>query len=93
MGGAHDPTLAEVCHREARTLITLDVGFGDIRQYPPESHSGIILLRLRREDRPWVLSVCTSLVPALKEAKTIAGQLWVVSEHEVRIRAAGSGPS
>ena len=40
MGGADDSTLAHVCHRETRVLITLDVGFGDIRQYPPQTTLG-----------------------------------------------------
>jgi Domain of unknown function (DUF5615) len=88
--GAHDSVVFQVCQSEGRTLITLDVGFGDIREYPPEGHAGIILLRLRRDDKPWVLSVCRGLLPVLKEEKSIAGRLWIVTEHEVRIR--GTGP-
>lgn len=33
--GSKDPQLASLCRDERRILLTFDVGFGDIRQYPP----------------------------------------------------------
>ena len=36
-GGA-DPTLAEICKRESRALVTLDLDFADIRTYPPAEY-------------------------------------------------------
>lgn len=33
--GADDTELAGVCAREHRILVTLDIGFADIRNYPP----------------------------------------------------------
>jgi predicted nuclease of predicted toxin-antitoxin system len=83
MSGVDDGTLASVCQREGRTLVTLDVGFGDVRLSPPAKHSGIVILGLRRTDQPWVLSVARSLVPALKGTGPFAGQLWIVTENEV----------
>jgi hypothetical protein len=38
LGGAADPRVATACQREERALITLDLGFGDIRSYGPGPH-------------------------------------------------------
>ena len=39
MGGGVDPVIAEVCKRESRALVTLDLDFADIRAYAPASYS------------------------------------------------------
>lgn len=46
LGGAKDPKIYEYAQKENRILVTRDKGFGDIRSYPPGSHTGIIVLRL-----------------------------------------------
>jgi predicted nuclease of predicted toxin-antitoxin system len=43
--GHPDATVFDVCLTEDRVLITLDLDFSDIRQYPPASHRGIWVLR------------------------------------------------
>ena len=48
LGGRSDRDVISVCRNEDRALITLDIGFADIRLYPPESYPGIIVLRLAR---------------------------------------------
>lgn len=45
VGGVCDPDLALV-QRESRALITLDVGFADIRSYPPEEYQGLVVCGL-----------------------------------------------
>lgn len=45
LAGEADPTIAAVCHREGRLLITLDLDFADVRQYPPGEWPGIIVIR------------------------------------------------
>ena len=39
--GHSDGEIAGVCQREARALITLDLDFSDIREFPPAHYSGI----------------------------------------------------
>jgi len=34
--GHADPEIAEVARREWRAVVTLDLDFGNIREYPPE---------------------------------------------------------
>lgn len=41
IAGCPDEELIEVCRREQRILVTLDLDFSDIRLYPPALHSGI----------------------------------------------------
>ena len=48
--GAADPSIAKVCQDEQRILITLDLDFAHIKNYPPQDYHGIIVLRLARQD-------------------------------------------
>jgi predicted nuclease of predicted toxin-antitoxin system len=86
MGGAPDPDLANVCRREDRAILTLDLDFADIRAYPPGDYPGIIVLRLVRLDKPRLLAVIRRLLPMLKQ-EPLAGHLWIVEEARVRIRS------
>lgn len=84
--GASDAELAGLCRSERRALITLDLGFADIRQYPPGDYAGLVVLRLRLQSRAAVLAVIARLLPVF-EAEPLAGQLWIVAEHGLRVRS------
>jgi predicted nuclease of predicted toxin-antitoxin system len=43
--GATDSEIFKIAQSESFVIITLDKGFGDVRIYPPGSHSGIIILK------------------------------------------------
>lgn len=43
--GQPDSQIGTAARQEERLLLTLDVGFADLRRYPPGSHPGIILFR------------------------------------------------
>ena len=86
MAGHADPAVAEVCRNEGRALVTLDLGFADIRAYPPADYSGVIVLRLSRLNKPRVLSAVHRLLPTLDQ-EPLAGKRWVVDETTVRIRS------
>jgi predicted nuclease of predicted toxin-antitoxin system len=77
LGGSIDETLIQICRSEARTLLTLDLDFADIRSYPPAEHAGIIVLRLARQDVPSLLCVVERLLLHLERANP-HGQLWIV---------------
>jgi len=85
LGGHPDPEVAEVCRRESRILITLDLDFADIRTYAPADHSGIIVLRLSRLDKHRVLATVRRLLPTFDQ-EPLAGKLWIADETTVRIR-------
>jgi predicted nuclease of predicted toxin-antitoxin system len=83
--GANDLTLAQHCMNEGRALITLDLGFADIRTYPPSTHAGLIVLRLGNQSRRHALTVMARVAEVLKR-EPINGRLWIVTEAGVRIR-------
>lgn len=51
LSGADDPPVLAAAAKEGRILLTFDLDFADIRQYPPGSHAGIVVFRLR--DQRW----------------------------------------
>ena len=83
--GAVDQSIALACQQEQRTLITLDLDFADIRNYPPSLYSGIIVLRLARQDRHSVIAIIPRILDLLRK-ETIAQRLWIMDESRTRIR-------
>ena len=83
--GAADPSIAKVCQYEQRILITLDLDFAHIQNYPPRDYPGIIVLRLARQDRDTVLAIIPRILTLL-QTEPIAQRLWIVDDHRTRIR-------
>ena len=83
--GAADPSIAKVCQDEQRILVTLDLDFAHIQNYPPRDYHGIIVLRLARQDRETVLAIIPRIL-ALLQTEPIAQRLWIVDDHRTRIR-------
>jgi predicted nuclease of predicted toxin-antitoxin system len=48
LAGAQDRDVWSAVQHETRLLITQDLDFSDIRKFAPGTHSGILLLRLKR---------------------------------------------
>lgn len=85
LGGTRDSQIASICQQESRTLITLDMGFADIRHYPPNLLPGTVVLRVKSQDKQTVLTVVSQMIPNLVENQ-LMGKLWIVEEDRVRIR-------
>ena len=85
LNGADDPPIFEACGREERALITLDTDFSNINAYPPKNGPGIVVMRLSRQDKLYVLEVISRLIPSLAQ-EPVAGTLWIVEDDRVRIR-------
>ncbi len=83
MQGEKDPEVAQVVRREGRALLTLDVGFGDIRRYPPGEYHGLLVLRLSQQDKPSVLEVVERLAGQLPQ-DSLTGELWIIDEETIR---------
>ncbi len=85
LGRSEDFVIVLAARREQRILMTFDTDFADIRHYPPGTHPGIIVFRLR--DQRWA-----SLAPQARrlleqgELEHLANSLAIVSETRVRLR-------
>ncbi len=51
LAGAKDPPVLEAAASESRVLMSFDLDFTDISHYPPGTHAGIVVFRLR--DQRW----------------------------------------
>ena len=85
LGGKPDPDIALACQQESRALITIDTDFADIRAYPPRQFAGLIVLRLKRQDKLSVVNVLSRLIPVLS-SEPLDGYLWIVEENRIRVR-------
>jgi predicted nuclease of predicted toxin-antitoxin system len=85
LSGSGDPDIARICQQEKRALVTLDTDFADIRSYPPGQYSGIIVLRLKRQDKFHALNTIKGMIRVLAN-ETLEQHLWIVEETRIRIR-------
>jgi predicted nuclease of predicted toxin-antitoxin system len=85
LSGAGDEVIASASSSENRILVTLDLDFANIRAYPPGEHSGIVVLRIKRQDKPSVLAHVQRLIAVL-EQRNPTGELWIVDGNRIRFR-------
>jgi predicted nuclease of predicted toxin-antitoxin system len=85
LNGADDLVVSERSRAEGRTLITLDLGFSDIRTYPPQAYPGIVVLRSKAQDKITLISMLKRVITVLGKASP-AGQLWIVERDRIRYR-------
>ena len=85
LGGSDDTVIARSVRAEGRVLITLDLDFANIQAYPPSTHAGIIVLRLKKQDKHAVLGMVLRIIAALK-TRLPAGDLWIVEPDRIRFR-------
>jgi predicted nuclease of predicted toxin-antitoxin system len=83
--GASDQEVWRRVCADGRFLITLDLDFSDVRQFPPGSHPGILLLRPKSNGRDAVLEVLQRVVRE-QPLETLAGCLAVADPIRTRIR-------
>jgi hypothetical protein len=73
------------CRYQGRILISLDLGLGDIRAYPPGSHAGIVVLRVPDQSAATVTKTISDLA-SLTELASLAGSVAVLQRGLLRIR-------
>ncbi len=83
--GEPDNVVSKVCREEKRAVVTLDVGFANVQNYPPAQYAGIIVLRVRSQDKINILNTFHKALPLL-ESEPLIGKLWILDENKVRIR-------
>ena len=85
MSGASDPEVWQAAQAEARLLVTLDTDFADVRQYPPGTHAGVLLLRPRSRSREAATALLERVLD-LHPLDMLRGCLAVATEAHIRVR-------
>lgn len=91
LAGAADPNLAAHAANEGRVIATFDLDFADIRRYPPGTHPGMVVFRLRSQDVVTCHAAFARLLANVAEAD-ITGNLVIVEDQTIRIRRPNAGP-
>ena len=89
LAGHPDTDVAVTCQTEQRALVTLDLDFSDIRAYPPGDYHGIIVFRPAVQTVSAIVRLTKRMISVLG-TEPLTGRLWIVAEHQVRIRGGGS---
>jgi predicted nuclease of predicted toxin-antitoxin system len=85
LGGHPDPDVFDACQAENRILVTYDLDFADIRQYPPSGHAGVWILRPSSQSIENALSLLQGALRVV-DSETVANRLWILQPDNVRIR-------
>jgi predicted nuclease of predicted toxin-antitoxin system len=79
-----DAGLIEICRKEGRGLVTLDLDFANPLEYRPSLYPGIAVLRLpKKASGVDLLDAMLTLVEGLKK-KLVTGKLWIVEIGRIR---------
>ena len=87
LASATDEQIANHALKYGAALLTRDLDFADIRQYPPDQYSGIVVLRL--PDTAVTEEIAAAVKRFLSEPRFIAslsGRLAIVEGDRVRFR-------
>ncbi|MEK6728745.1 MAG: DUF5615 family PIN-like protein, partial [Planctomycetota bacterium] len=83
--GCLDQNLYEVCCKEQRCLVTLDLDFADVTRFPPNTTSGIVVIRTPRNPSIVLLEqLVRQFLQALAQMP-VEKKLWVVEVGRIRI--------
>lgn len=85
LSGEPDTVVTEKARSEGRVLFTLDRGIADIRIYPPEQYTGIVLFRPPTLGRAAVRAFVRRHLSAIL-AQDVNGRLIIVTEGTLRRR-------
>ncbi|MGF1653995.1 MAG: DUF5615 family PIN-like protein [Actinomycetales bacterium] len=85
--GAEDPAVLQAATTDARLLVSLDRGLGDVRAYPPGTHAGVLVLRLDRQSPHEVTRALREIVHAV-DLTRLSGAVAVWRNGTLRVRLA-----
>lgn len=81
---ASDQALIEVCRKEGRVLVTLDLDFANPLRFNPGDYAGIAVLRLPRRITPDDLyEGLRTLIGGLARGD-LTGKLWIIQKGRIR---------
>jgi predicted nuclease of predicted toxin-antitoxin system len=85
LAGEEDRPVLKAATTEGRILMSYDLDFADIRHYPPGSHAGIVVFRLR--DQRWAtLQTPVRRLLAGRKLEDLEQGLAIVDETRIRCK-------
>jgi predicted nuclease of predicted toxin-antitoxin system len=85
LSGILDPRLWEIAQKEERFLITGDKAFANIKQYPPGTHAGVLLLRPDEDGIPQMIQLIRDVLN-LGVLESLGGSTAVATPRRMRVR-------
>jgi predicted nuclease of predicted toxin-antitoxin system len=86
LSGAKDPDLFLFAQKEQRIIISRDLGWANIKNYPPYTHCGLIILRLPFESTAIEIRQVVEQFIETVDILEIAGSTVIVDKNKFRIR-------
>jgi predicted nuclease of predicted toxin-antitoxin system len=83
--GIKDNNLIDICLSESRILVSLDMDFSNITEYPPHKFNGIIVMRIINQSKKHIITVFKRIIPLIK-IESLKQKLWIVDDTKIRIR-------
>jgi predicted nuclease of predicted toxin-antitoxin system len=89
LGSAKDSEIARYAQSNDLCLVTGDFDFADIRNYPPDRYSGLLVLRLPRSaTSAYINQVLDSFLRRTELVARLPGKLAIVEPGQIRFRTA-----
>jgi hypothetical protein len=89
MGAAPDQQIAAYVQANGLSLLTVDQGFGNILDYPPDQYQGIAVVQPpARASRALVLRLVEQLLQQQDVIDQLPGRLAIVEPGRIRLRPA-----
>jgi predicted nuclease of predicted toxin-antitoxin system len=80
-----DPEVLQLAIKRDEVLLSEDKGFGNIIDYPPQSHQGVIILNIRTRNRKGLHRVLQQFLSSVNRDR-LRQTLVVIDEMIARIR-------
>jgi predicted nuclease of predicted toxin-antitoxin system len=80
-----DPEVLQLAIQRDEVLISEDKGFGNIIDYPPRSHQGVIVLNIRTRNRKGLHNVLQQFLSSVNRDQ-LRQTLAIIDEMMARIR-------
>ena len=85
LSGSEDELIYNICCKENKCLVTLDLDFSNIMKYPPGKSNGIVIFRLSTNlSFELITRITKQFLKAIKSDSPL-GKLWIVEFDRIRI--------
>lgn len=85
LAGKNDTLVFETCKKEGYVLVTLDSDFDNISCYPPNTHPGIIVFKLKSQGARAVIEAFQRLIEKVGTDR-IEGSITLVGQEIIKLR-------